>query len=137
MMEEGKKGLGTIERYFYSKASLGQVPSHADLLLFAKKNKILVDAALSHRLRKLRHRWKFIAVFSKPKKISNYMGFSVAKYGTLFIDLGYYTYYEPSKDVEGDERAPEKMKTRSTREIQLANTVTAKAIPTGKEKKYI
>jgi hypothetical protein len=108
MMEDGLK---KIEQYFHAKARVGIIPSHSELVDFAARKGIPLDSKLSRSLRQMRHRWKFVAVFSKPKKISHYMGFMVPRYGMLMIDLGYYSFHETAGE---EETGPTKMRTRSS-----------------------
>jgi hypothetical protein len=79
-----EKELDRMEKYFLAKAKQGIVLSPTRLLEYCKKNKIECEL---YKIRQLRRRWKWLAIFSKSQKPPAYMGMTIQRYGVLMVDL--------------------------------------------------
>jgi hypothetical protein len=66
-----------VKNYFLKKAKLGIVLTYRELMRYCKKNNI---SCRESELRHLRREWKFLAIFSAPKKVPQYMGMALPRY---------------------------------------------------------
>ena len=76
-----------VKKFFFARARRGLVPTLADLSLFCARKGIEAESA---HLRSLRQKWKFLAVYTRPKRVPSYMGMAVQRYGVVQIDAGFY-----------------------------------------------
>jgi hypothetical protein len=71
-----------VRDYFLKKARVGIVLNSKELLKYCKLNGI---SCREDELRTLRREWKFLAIFSAPKKITHWMGMALPRYGILQV----------------------------------------------------
>ena len=76
-----------VREHFLKKARNGIVLTYQDLAAYCRKRKVKFSA---RRLRDMRRTWKFVAIFSKPRKPPHYMGMAVHRYGVLQVDMAEY-----------------------------------------------
>jgi hypothetical protein len=86
-----EQDLDQIEKYFLTKVKTRKViPSYADLLLYAKRNKLKFKPSQLERIRKLRQKWKFMAIHKPFLKSKAYSSLAYPKVGIVQIDLAEY-----------------------------------------------
>jgi hypothetical protein len=73
-----------VENYFMKNVKKGRVLSVAELVKYAKTNQLGLE---DKKVRSLRRRWKFMAMFAKLNKPPTYASLSFHKPGIIFIDL--------------------------------------------------
>ena len=77
-----------VQTYFLSRVKKGVLLSHQNLIDFVKSRKIELTSKQKKKLPYLRRKWKYIAMFTRPrKKVPAYMSLAYPKIGVLFIDL--------------------------------------------------
>lgn len=74
--------MDEVERYFHKKSSLGQRPSLREMIGFCRKKRIRWTRK---RLRELKNRWMFTAMFSRPARPPKHMGAAVQRYGLVQV----------------------------------------------------
>jgi hypothetical protein len=71
-----------LEKYFFRRARVGKKPSLREMIVFCRQRKI---PWTRKRLRELKNRWMFTAIFSRPSRPSKYMGAAIQRYGLVQV----------------------------------------------------
>jgi hypothetical protein len=85
-----------VEKYFLSQARKGIILSLKELKTFCSKRGLSFSAA---KMRHLRRRWKFTAIYSRTRKPTQYFSQAIMKYGVLQVDFGFF-----GKPVRGESK---------------------------------
>jgi hypothetical protein len=79
--------MDRLETEYFAQAKKGVILTAEELREFCEKKKLLPCPPLAE-LRRLRHRFKYIAIHSRWRKPPAYVGSSIEKLGIIFIDVG-------------------------------------------------
>jgi len=79
--------LELLKRHFLSNLHVGIVLGYKELVLYVKNKRLRIRKSV---IRSLRRRWKFTAMFLKPKHKPAYMSASIMKFGIIMCDLGFF-----------------------------------------------
>lgn len=77
-----------VERHFLAACKRGLRPTVPEMRDYCRKNGLTVADRV---LRRLKYRFRFVAVHTKPKRTNHFMQFAIAKYGSLMVDMGFYS----------------------------------------------
>jgi hypothetical protein len=83
----GKTDYERVERHFLARCKRGLKPTVPEMRDYCRKNGLAVSERV---LRRLKYRFRFVAIYTRPKKTNHFMQFAIAKYGSLMLDIGFY-----------------------------------------------
>lgn len=76
--------MDEVEKYYHGRSSLGQKPSLREMIAFCRKRRIRWTRK---KLRELKSRWMFTAMFARPSRPQKHMGAAVQRYGLVQVRL--------------------------------------------------
>jgi hypothetical protein len=90
-----------VEKHFLSQARKGIILNLKDLKTYCSKRRLSFSV---DKLKHLRRKWKFTAIFSRTRNPTQYFSQAIMRYGVLQVDFGFF-----GKPVRGESRREKKM----------------------------
>jgi hypothetical protein len=112
------------ERHFLRHARKGVTLSAQQLAAYCVRRRLPYSM---DKLRHLRRRWKFTAIYSRKTKVPHYMSMAIARYGVVQCDLAHWGKYGDTKRESRTERDRRTTDRRRLSPLQITSSARSSA----------